>query len=73
MRQLEEHMSRNNFYDPLQSAYKINHSTETTIWRLPNDIIKSLDDNKCTLLASLDLSAEFDTPEFLFSSEDQNI
>ena len=46
---------------PLQSAYRQNHSTETAITKLCNDVITSLDRGQCTVLASLDLSAAFDT------------
>ena len=45
----------------MQSAYKIYHSTETAISKLHNDIIQSFDHGGCTVLASLDLSAAFDT------------
>ena len=37
------------------------HSTETAILKVQNDIIASLDVGKCTVLGSLDLSAAFDT------------
>ena len=33
--------------------------------KINNNIISSLDQNKCTLLASLDLSAAFDTVDHL--------
>ncbi len=56
-------MSNYNLHDPLQSAYKCQHSTETALQKIHNDIIGSLDANKCTVLASLDLSAAFDTVE----------
>ena len=58
---LEEHMYAQNLYDPLQSAYRAKHATETAIIKLNNDIIGGMDEGKCTILASLDLSAAFDT------------
>ena len=58
---LEEHMYAHNLYDPLQSAYRPKHATETAIIKLNNDIIGGMDEGKCTILASLDLSAAFDT------------
>lgn len=58
---LENHLNNPNMRDPLQSAYCTSHSTETAIVRITNDIISSLDKGKCTVLASLDLSAAFDT------------
>ena len=48
-------------HDPLQSAYKSSHSTETAIIKITNGIITSIDRGQCTILASLDLSAAFDT------------
>ena len=50
-----------NLYDPLRSAYRAKHATETAIIKLNNDIIVGMDKGKCTILASLDLSAAFDT------------
>ena len=54
-------MLKNLLYDPFQSAYSKQHSTETAILKVQNDIIASLDVGKCTVLGSLDLSAAFDT------------
>ena len=58
---IEEHMSNCNLYDPLQSAYRSKHSTETAVLKIQNDIIGNLDMGMCTVLTSLDLSAAFDT------------
>jgi hypothetical protein len=44
-----------------QSAYKSNHSTETALTRVHNDILISMDKGKCVMLVLLDLSAAFDT------------
>ena len=54
-------MSNSNLYDPLQSAYRSKHSTETAVLKIQNDIIGNLDIGMCTVLTSLDLSAAFDT------------
>ena len=35
-RRLEDHMCTNNLYDPLQSAYRSQHSTETVILKIHN-------------------------------------
>ena len=59
-RRLEGHKCTNNLYDPLQSAYRSQHSTETAILKIHNSIIEGLDAGKCTVLSSLDLSAAFD-------------
>ncbi len=58
---LEEHMSLHNLHDHFQSAYRTSHSTETALMKLNNDILSTLDTGRCMLLASLDLSAAFDT------------
>ena len=48
-------------YDPFQSVYRQQHSTETAILMVQNDVIAGLNTGKCTVLGSLDLSAAFDT------------
>ena len=40
---------------------KKGHSTETALVRISNDILQASDNNKCMILASLDLSDTFDT------------
>ena len=47
--------------EPMQSAYRYNHSTETALLRVQNDILRSMDNQKVTMLLLLDLSAAFDT------------
>ena len=54
-------MSANNLLNQFQSAYRPGHSTETALLKIVNDVLLSLDDGKISLLASLDLSAAFDT------------
>ena len=54
-------MSANNLLNQFQSAYRPGHSTETALLKIVNDLLLSLDDGKISLLASLDLSAAFDT------------
>ena len=44
-----------------QSAYRPNHSIETALLRVQNDILKSMDGGKVVALVLLDLSAAFDT------------
>ena len=58
---LEEHLKSLSLYDPLQSVYRSGHSTETAIVKLSTDIVSNLDRGQCVILASLDLSAAFDT------------
>ena len=59
--QIESHLSVHNLHEPLQSAYTPNHSTETAIIKVTNDILCALDDGQCVYLVLLDLSAAFDT------------
>ena len=61
VKRLEEHMSAYNLYDNLQSAYRPQHATETAVLKIHHDIVSGLDNGKCTVLASRDLSAAFDT------------
>ena len=51
----------NNLNESLQSANKKDHSCETALLRVQNDILKSIDDKRCVVLLLLDLSAAFDT------------
>ena len=55
------HLTSNDLHEPLQSAYKPGHSTETALVKVQNDILCSLDKNSCVILLLLDLSAAFDT------------
>ncbi len=59
--QLNEHLNRSNLLSPLQSSYRPNHSTETALLRIFNDILTAMDNNKICILTLLDLSATFDT------------
>jgi len=60
-RRLEQHLSQNALHEPLQSAYRKLHSTETALLKVKNDILLSLDQGCATVLVMLDLSAAFDT------------
>ena len=59
--QFMEHLTANNLHSQLQSAYKQQHSTETALLKVKNDILMSMDEQHVTLLVLLDLSAAFDT------------
>ena len=61
VQRLEDHLCKYSLFDPLQSAYRSGHSTETTLVKINNDIVSSLDGGQCVILASLDLSSAFDT------------
>ena len=55
------HMTVNNLFPPFQSAYRKNHSTETALLKITNDILLNMNKQHVTLLVVLDLSAAFDT------------
>jgi hypothetical protein len=60
-RRLDKHLTANGLHIPAQSAYKRNHSTETLLIRVVNDLLIASDQNKATVVLLLDLSAAFDT------------
>ena len=47
--------------EPLQSAYRVGHSTETALLRVHNDILRAIDNRRAVFLVMPDLSAAFDT------------
>ena len=59
--EVNQHVHNNKLGEPLQSAYRPLHSTETALLRVKNDILHSIDDHKAVALVLLDLSAAFDT------------
>ena len=59
--QLVKHVNDNNLNYVFQSAYKAGHSTETALARVLNDMLRSIDERRVTILVLLDLSAAFDT------------
>jgi hypothetical protein len=61
LKQMVTHMDENNLFCPIQSAYRSNHSTETALLKIQNDILLALDSGKGVILVLLDLSAAFDT------------
>jgi len=60
-KQLKLYKLDNNLGEPLQSAYKKNHSTETALIKVYDDILSKMDKRNVVLLTLLDLSAAFDT------------
>eukprot|EP00794_Sanderia_malayensis_P006748 gene6748-7506_t len=59
--QLVEHMTNNGLFEPLQSAYRQGHSTETALLKTQSDILEAMDNQQLSILVLLDLSAAFDT------------
>ena len=59
--QIKSHLHTNGLENNFQSAYKENHSTETALLKIKNDIHLSLSQGKPSALVLLDLSAAFDT------------
>ena len=58
---LTNYMTFNQLHEPMQSAYRACHSTETALVRVQNDILRTLDQGGVAILVLLDLSAAFDT------------
>ena len=61
MKQIDEYLDNNNLQEPLQSAYRSNHSTETALVKIVSDLRCEMDNKKCVLLVLSDMSAAFDT------------
>ena len=58
---LDQLSAANNTLEPLQSAYRAGHSTETALVKVQNDILTAIDNHQVTIMLLLDLSAAFDT------------
>ena len=59
--QISSHLEKNDLSDIFQSAYKKQHSIETALVRVQNDLLMALDSGCSVILLMLDLSAAFDT------------
>jgi len=58
---LQPHILASNNFNPFQSAYRKNHSTESALLCTLDNVYHSADNGESTLLISLDLSSAFDT------------
>ena len=58
---LSTHINENNLAEPMQSAYRPGHSTETALLHVYNNILRAVDEQKAVALVLLDLSAAFAT------------
>ena len=56
-----KHLLTNKLLYHLLSAYRSDHSTETALLTICNDVLSALDNKNVALLSLLDLSAAFDT------------
>ena len=64
--QIHGHLVSNSFHLVAQSAYRRNHSTETTLLKVMKDILLNIMDKQhVTILVLLDLSAAFDTVDHI--------
>ena len=59
--QVQDHMHQHGLYPVLQSSYRKNHSTETALLKVRNDILLNMNRQQVTLLVLLDFSSAFDT------------
>ena len=59
--QINDHLMNNQLYCPNQSGYKQNHSCETALTGIVNDIQETIYRNNLAAVLMLDLSAAFDT------------
>ena len=55
------HISNNDNIEKFQSAYKEDHSTETALLKVVNDLLCFIDKGNISVLTMLDPSAAFDT------------
>lgn len=60
-RRLNRHMRRNALHSHKQFAYKQFHSTETMMLGVSDEVLMGFENNQCTIMVFLDLSAAFDT------------
>ena len=59
--QLQEHFDQQSLLPKHQSAYRQHHSTEKKLLNICDNMLKNMENGKCTSIVSLDLSAAFDT------------
>ena len=59
--QFVDYLDSNNLMDPLQSAYRPMHCTETALLKVQQDIVSEIASKKVVLIVLLDMSAAFYT------------
>ena len=60
-KRLNNHMKVNALHSDSQFGYKKFHSTETMLLGLSDEVLMGFENNQCTIMVFLDLSAAFDT------------
>ena len=63
LKRLLEYMSQHGLNEPLQSAYRPRHSTETALMKVQHYISKDLDENRGVALVLLVLHSTLSIPE----------
>ena len=61
LQQLSEHLNATDTLEPFQSAYRADHSTETLLLRVTNELLMACDQGFVSIMSLLDLSAAFET------------
>ena len=69
---LNQHLIQNGLHEILQSAYKQNHSTETALLKVQNDLLMAIDTYGGAVLILLDLSAASDTIDHIILLQQLN-
>jgi hypothetical protein len=59
--QITEHLNKFGLLDQYQSAYRVAHSTSSAVLNIVDDIRRSADSNKATILVLLDFTKAFDS------------
>ena len=59
--QVATYVDSNSLGEPLQSAYRRVHSTETALLAVQDSFLRAIDDRKAVILVMIDISAAFDT------------
>lgn len=61
LQQLNSHLEDNELFCSAQSGYRKNHSCETLLIRMSDDLLKRVNGDQTVMIILLDLSAAFDT------------